>query len=170
MLEVTMSRPVLAVITVVFVLGLAGGGVLGWMFFNKDRVALLSYQVEKVDGMSMQSVVLNEEKLLESEEILKKVIASLNLVDDWGMASEAEAMAHMRKKLIVKEERIGSRIRVLYRDRKQERAFAILKEIRKIFPLYRSKAVERNELPPLVPESAEEGNGSSQVNPVPGTL
>ena len=74
-------------------------------------------------------------------------------------------MAHMRKKLIVKEERIGSRIRVLYRDRKQERAFAILKEIRKIFPLYRSKAVERNELPPLVPESAEEGNGSSQVNP-----
>jgi len=118
----------------------------------------------------MQSVVLNEEKLLESEAILKKVIASLNLVDDWGMASEAEAMAHMRKKLIVKEERIGSRIRVLYRDRKQERAFAILKEIRTIFPLYRSKAVERNELPPLVPESAEEGNGSSQVNPVPGTL
>ena len=165
-----MSRPVLAVITVVFVLGLSGGGVLGWMFFNKDRVALLSYKVEKMDGMSMQSVVLNEEKLLESEAILKKVIASLNLVDDWGMASEAEAMAHMRKKLIVKEERIGSRIRVLYRDRKQERAFAILKEIRTIFPLYRSKAVERNELPPLAPESAEQGNGSSHVNPVPGTL
>ena len=71
-----MSRPVLAVITVVFVLGLSGGGVLGWMFFNKDRVALLSYKVEKVDGMSMQSVVLNEEKLLESEAILKKVCDS----------------------------------------------------------------------------------------------
>ncbi len=170
MLEVTMSRPVIAVIILVIFLGLAGGGILGWMFLNKDRVALLSYQVEKVDGLSMQGVVATEEKLLESEAILKKVIANLNLVDEWRMNSEAEAMAHLRKKLIVKEERIGSRIRVLYRDKKQERAFAILKEIKAIYPTYRSQAVERNELPPIVPVSAEEANRSSSVDPVPSTL
>ena len=167
MLEVPMFRPVIFVIAVVFILGLSGGGVLGWMFLSKDRVALLSYKVGKVEGMSMQAVVLREEKLLESEAILKKVIANLNLVDEWRMNSEEEAIAHMRKKLIVKEERIGSRIRVLYRDKKQDRAFAILKEIRIIFPQYRSEAVARNELPPLAPVSAEEDNGSSQVNPVP---
>lgn len=162
-----MSRPVIVVIAVVFILGLSGGGFLGWMFLSKDRVALLSYKVGKVEGMSMQAVVLREEKLLESEAILKKVIANLNLVGEWRMNSEEEAIAHMRRKLIVKEERIGSRIRVLYRDRKQDRAFAILKEIRTIFPPYRIEAVERNELPPLAPASAEEANGSSQVNPVP---
>ncbi len=151
MLEVPMSRPVIFVIAVVFILGLSGGGVLGWMFLSKDRVALLSYKVGKVEGMSMQAVVLREEKLLESEAILKKVIANLNLVDEWRMNSEEEAIAHMRKKLIVKEERIGSRIRVLYRDRKQDTAFAILKEIRIIFPQYRSEAVARNEVPPLEP-------------------
>ena len=70
----------------------------------------------------------------------------------------------------MKEERIGSRIRVLYRDKKQERAFAILKEIKAIYPTYRSQAVERNELPPIVPVSAEEANRSSSVDPVPSTL
>ena len=170
MLEVPMSRPVIAVIILVIVLGLAGGGILGWMFLNKDRVALLSYQVEKVDGLSMHKVVLIEEKLLESDAILKKVIANLNLVDEWRMNSEAQAMAHLRKKLIVKEERIGSRIRVLYRDKKQERAFAILKEIKTIYPTYRSEAVERNELPPIAPVSDEGANGSSPANPVPNAL
>ena len=159
-----MSKPVVATIVVVFVLGLSGGCVVGWLFFTKDRVALLSYRVGKVEGMSMEAVVVGEENLLESEAVLEKVIANLDLVDEWGMDSKQEAIAHMQEKLIVKEERIGSRIRVLYRDRKQERAYAILKEIKSVYPPFRAEAVEKMKLPPLLPAGGDVAGDSSNLD------
>ena len=161
-----MSRRVIIAIVVVFALGLSGGGILGWMFLTRDRVALLSYRVGNVEGMSMQAVVTTEERLLESQAVLAEVIANLNLVQEWRMDSEEEAIAHMREKLIVREERIGSRIRVLYRDRKQERAFAVLKEIKKVFPPVRAAAVRRQELPPIEAVSADEEKMPSRPDPV----
>ena len=112
----------------------------------------------------MEAVVVGEENLLESEAVLEKVIANLDLVDEWGMDSKQEAIAHMQEKLIVKEERIGSRIRVLYRDRKQERAYAILKEIKSVYPPFRAEAVEQMKLPPLLPAGGDVAGDSSNLD------
>ena len=143
-----MSRRVVIVIGVVLLLGLAGAGILGWMWFTRDRVALLTYRIQLVEGASMREVITREEELMESNQILEQVISNLNLVEGWRMNSREEALAHMREKIIVTEDRIGSRVRVIYRDRKQQRALEILQEIRKVFTPVR---IERKDLPPLLP-------------------
>ena len=46
-----MSRPVVVVIAVILLLGLVGGGILGWMFMSRDRVGVLNYQVQVEEGV-----------------------------------------------------------------------------------------------------------------------
>ena len=159
-----MSRRVVIVIGVVLLLGLAGAGILGWMWFTRDRVALLTYRIQLVEGASMREVITREEELMESNQILEQVISNLNLVEGWRMNSREEALAHMREKITVTEDRIGSRVRVIYRDRKQQRALEILQEIRKVFTPVR---IERKDLPPLLPMDVEDSGGVPQWDPLP---
>ena len=159
-----MSRRVVIVIGVVLLLGLAGAGTLGWMWFTRDRVALLTYRIQLAEGASMREVITREEELMESNQILEQVISNLNLVEGWRMDSREEALAHMREKIIVTEDRIGSRVRVIYRDRKQQRALEILQEIRKVFTPVR---IERKDLPPLLPMDVEDSGGVPQWDPLP---
>ena len=159
-----MSRRVVIVIGVVLLLGLAGAGILGWMWFTRDRVALLTYRIQLVEGASMREVITREEELMESNQILEQVISNLNLVEGWRIDSREEALAHMREKIIVTEDRIGSRVRVIYRDRKQQRALEILQEIRKVFTPVR---IERKDLPPLLPMDVEDSGGVPQWDPLP---
>ena len=159
-----MSRRVVIVIGVVLLLGLAGAGILGWMWFTRDRVALLTYRIQLVEGASMREVITREEELMESNQILEQVISNLNLVEGWRMDSREEALAHMREKIIVTEDRIGSRVRVIYRDRKQQRALEILQEIRKVFTPVR---IERKDLPPLLPMDVEDSGVVPQWDPLP---
>ena len=159
-----MSRRVVIVIALVLLLGLSGAGILGWMWFTRDRVALLTYRIQLVEGSSMREVITREEKLMESDQILEQVITNLNLVEEWRMNSREEALVHMREKIIVTEDRIGGGVRVIYRDRKQQRAFEILQEIRKAFTPVR---VERRDLPPLLPMDAEDSGGVPQWAPLP---
>ena len=163
----TMSRPVLAVIAVILLLVLGGGATLGWMYLTRDRVALLTYRLELPEEINMREVVAHEKKRLHSEEVLKPVIESLDLVARWGMDSEGEALEHMRSKLIVKEDRVASQIRVIYRDRKQDRALEVLDEINEVFGKVRSEATRRSELPPVIPLQKEQGPGAP--DPVPET-
>ena len=160
-----MSRPVLSVIAVILILGLGGGAVLGWLYWTRDRVALLTYRVQLPEEISMREVVANEKKLLHSDEVLKPVIESLNLVEGWGMDSENEALEHMRAKLIVREDRVSSQVRVIYRDRKQERALDILNEINDVFSKVRSEAARRREFPQVIPMKKQEG--LQEPDPVP---
>ena len=160
-----MSRPVLSVIAVILILGLGGGAVLGWLYWTRDRVALLTYRVQLPEEISMREVVANEKKLLHSDEVLKPVIESLNLVEGWGMDSENEALEHMRAKLIVREDRGSSQVRVIYRDRKQERALDILDEINDVFSKVRSEAARRREFPQVIPMKKQEG--PQEPDPVP---
>ncbi|MBJ07397.1 MAG: hypothetical protein CMO40_09820 [Verrucomicrobiaceae bacterium] len=160
-----MSRPVLSVIAVILILGLGGGAVLGWLYWTRDRVALLTYRVQLPEEISMREVVANEKKLLHSDEVLKPVIESLNLVEGWGMDSENEALEHMRAKLIVREDRVSSQVRVIYRDRKQERALDILNEINDVFSKVRSEAARRREFPQVIPMKKQEG--PQEPDPVP---
>lgn len=159
-----MSRRVVIVIAVVLLFGLAVAGIVGWMWFTRDRVALLTYRIQLVEGVSMREVITREEKLMESEQVLEQVITNLNLVEEWRMDSRKEALAHMREKIIVSEDRIGGRVRVIYRDRKQQRALEILQEIRKVFTPVR---VERRDLPPLLPMDAGSSGGVPQWDPLP---
>ena len=92
---------------------------------------------------------------------------SLDLVARWGMDSEGEALEYMRSKLIVKEDRVASQIRVIYRDRKQDRALEVLDEINEVFGKVRSEATRRSELPPVIPLQKEQGPGAP--DPVPET-
>ena len=172
-----MSRPVVIVIALILLLGLLGGGILGWMSLNRDRVGVLKYQVQVAEGVSMREVIEKEEKLMKSDQVLKQVIKNLGLIDQWRMDSEEEALAHMRSKLILKEDRVGEdragedragvRVRVLYRDRKQARALEILQEIKKIFTPVRLEAVRKNELLPIAPRDAEASEGGFKQTPLP---
>ena len=159
-----MSRNVAIVIGVVLLLGLAGAATLGWMWFTRDRVALLTYRIQPVEGVSMQKVIEQEEKLMKSDEVLEDVIAKLNLVEEWRMNSKEEAMVHMREKIIVREDRIGGWVRVLFRDRKQKRAFEIREEFWKVF---RPVRLERRDLPPLLPVDSADSGGVPHWNPLP---
>jgi len=164
-----MSRPVAVVIAVILLLGLVGGGILGWMFMSRDRVGILNYRVQVGEGAHMQEVLAKEEEFLQSDQVLKQVIENLDLIKGWGMDSEEEALTHMRAKLIVKEDRMGARVRVIYRDSKQDRAMAILQEIKKIFTPIRFEAVRRNELPPLIPMDGEGAEDDSNWAPLPAS-
>ena len=120
----------------------------------------------------MWEVIEKEEKLMKSDQVLKQVIKNLGLIDQWRMDSEEEALAHMRSKLILKEDRLGEdrlgvRVRVLYRDRKQARALEILQEIKKIFTPVRLEAVRKNELLPIAPRDAEASEGGFKQTPLP---
>ncbi|MDP7654553.1 MAG: hypothetical protein QF706_00705 [Roseibacillus sp.] len=148
-------RPVVIVIAVILLLGLVGGGILGWMYMSRDRVGVLNYRVQVGEEVNMREVIAKEEKFLESDQVLKQVIKNLSLIEGWRMDSEEEVLAHMRAKLIVKEDRMGALVRVIYRDRKQDRALEILQEIKKVFTPIRSEAVRRNELPALMPMDDE---------------
>ncbi|MEC8942790.1 MAG: hypothetical protein VYC95_08660, partial [Verrucomicrobiota bacterium] len=61
-----MSRPVVVVIAVILLLGLVGGGILGWMFMSRDRVGVLNYQVQVEEGANMREVLAKEEEFLQS--------------------------------------------------------------------------------------------------------
>ena len=79
------------------------------------------------------------------------------------MNSKEEAMVHMREKIIVREDRIGGWVRVLFRDRKQKRAFEIREEVWKVFSPVR---LERD-LPPLLPIDSGDSGGVPHSNPLP---
>ena len=163
-----MSRPVVTVIAVILLVGLVGSGVLGlWLVVTKDRVGILSYRVQLGEDVSLRGIVEKEEELIKSDRVLKQVIANLGLIDEWGMDSEEEALVHMRSKLILKEDRLSAGVRVLYRDRKQDRALRILQEIKEIFGPVRLEAVGRNELPPLVPETVQGSEDRFRQVPLP---
>ncbi|MBL48510.1 MAG: hypothetical protein CMP28_06120 [Roseibacillus sp.] len=163
-----MSRPALVVIAIILLLGLAGGAVIGWLYVTRDRVSLLTYRVQVSEETNMREVVAKEEKLLKSDEVLMPVIEALNLVERWGMDSEGEALAHMRTKLVVSEDRVRSGVRVIYRDRKQDRALEVLDKINEVFAVVRFEAIRSSGFPPLAPLKNQAGEGSDSVPGVPG--
>ena len=57
---------------------------------------------------------------------LKEVIEELNLIEHWGFDSEAEALTHMRAKLIVSAGGEPDQLKVMYRDRSAELSREIL--------------------------------------------
>ena len=163
-----MSRPVVIVIAVILLLGLVGGGILGWMVLTRDRVGVLSYRVQVAEGVSMREVIEKEEKLMKSDQVLKQVIKNLDLIKQWRMDSEEEALAHMRSKLILREDREAwDGVRVLYRDRKQDRALKVLEGIKDVFMPVRHGAAGRHGLPPLAPKDAEMPEGGFKQVPLP---
>ena len=90
--------------------------------------------------------------MMKSEEVLKPVISNLDLVSRWKLDSDLEALARLRSKLTVKQD--GNRVRVIYRDRSQDRALEILKAINEGFAKVRNAATVRQTMPPVIPLDA----------------
>ena len=89
--------------------------------------------------------------MMKSDEVLKPVVAKLDLVARWKLASEEDALARIRSKLIVEYYVQGDRVRVMYRDRSQERALEVLESINEEFIKVRNKAAMKRTMLPVVP-------------------
>ena len=146
-----MPKPVLAVIAVLLLLGLAGGGILGWMWMTRDRVAVATYRLKLEEGASMSQIIEQERELMQSEKVLKQVIEKLDLVKRWKFDSEEEAITHMQTKLKVRDDPGTDRVRVIYRDRNQDRALEVLEEVNKVFAKVRFEEARKNSMPPVIP-------------------
>lgn len=146
-----MSRAVLIVIAVLLLLGLAGGGVMGWMYMSRDRVAVATYRVQLPKDISMNQLISKEKEMMKSDEVLIPVVKTLDLVERWKLESEDEALARLRAKLLVREDVVNDRVRVIYRDRNQDRALEILEEINKVFAKVRFEAARKMSMPPVIP-------------------
>lgn len=138
----------LGVLAVCLVLGLAGAGALGWIYFTRDRgVAVLNFAVEPGESFRMSEVIEKERKLVASDEVLKPVVEKLGLVDRWKMKSEEEALARLRSKVVLK--RGENRVVIVYRDRSQDRAMEIMGAMWDEYVRLRQERVADGELPPL---------------------
>ncbi|MDA0766694.1 MAG: hypothetical protein O3A87_06225 [Verrucomicrobia bacterium] len=122
-------RTILIAIAIVMLIGLGGVGYIGWRWQTRHDGAAGNYRISLPEGVTMRQVVESERTLLVSDELLKGVIADLGLVEHWGMESEEEALAHMRKKLIVKPGKEEDRMMVLYLDRNKALAGEVLRAI-----------------------------------------
>ncbi len=151
-----MSRPVIIVIALLLLLGLAGGGILGWKYMTRDRVAVATYRIKLPEDMSMNQLITKEKEMMKSDEVLRPVLKTLDLVERWKLESEDEALARLRTKLKVQEDVVNDRVRVIYRDRNQDRALEILEEINKVFAKVRFEAARKMSMPPVIPLEADE--------------
>lgn len=150
-----MSRnAVIGAVVACLLLVVAAGAILGWMYFTRDRVAVASYRVEIPPEKSFSALIEQEEELIKSDEVLKPVLGELQLLEHWKLESEDEGLAHIRSKLTVKSDSMRTRVKVIYRDRNQERALAVLEAINKNFGKVRAEAAAARRVPPVVPLDA----------------
>lgn len=122
-------RTVLFALVVTLLLGVAGASYLGWRYFTRDRPAVGTYRLNLPEDATMKEVAATERAIMGADEILKEVIEELDLVAHWGFDSEAETLAHMREKLIVRPGRESDQLMVIYRDRNAQLSREILMAI-----------------------------------------
>jgi hypothetical protein len=145
------KKGVISIIVVCLLLASTGAGVLGWMYFTRDRVAVATYKVQVPTGAKMTDFISQEDELMKSDAVLKPVVAKLDLVARWKLASEEEALERIRSKLIVEYYVQGDRVRVMYRDRSQDRALEILESINEEFAKIRYEEAKKKTMLPVVP-------------------
>lgn len=119
-------RTVILALVVTLILGTAGVGYIGYRYFTRDRPAIGTYRLVLPEGVTMKEVADTERAVMGTDEILKDVIQELGLIEHWGFDSEAETLAHMREKLIVRPGYEPDQLQVLYRDRSAELAQEVL--------------------------------------------
>ena len=145
------KKGVISIIVVCLLLAIAGASVLGWMYLTHDRVAVATYKVQIPPGARMTDFISKEDEMMKSDAVLKPVVAKLDLVARWKLASEEEALARIRSKLIVEYYVPGDRVRVMYRDRSQDRALEVLESINEEFAKIRYEATKKKTMLPVVP-------------------
>jgi uncharacterized protein involved in exopolysaccharide biosynthesis len=145
------KKGVISIIVVCLLLAIAGASVLGWMYLTKDQVAVTTYKVQVPPGARMTDFISKEDEMMKSDAVLKPVVAKLDLVARWKLASEEEALARIRSKLIVEYYVQGDRVRVMYRDRGQDRALEVLESINEEFAKIRYEATMKKTMLPVVP-------------------
>ena len=126
-------RALFIAIAVIGLIGAVGAAAVAVKWFTRDRVAMGTYRMQGAPGMSFQEAIDAERELMVSESMLKPIIADLDLVNRWKLNTEEEALAHMREKLKMFEGQTPGMVRVIYRDKKQDRAMEVLQAINKSY-------------------------------------
>lgn len=145
------KKAVVTAIAVSLFLVFLAVGVLGWAWVNRERAAVASYRIEVPADARVADLVVKETELMMSREVLQPVIGELDLLSRWKLQTEEEALERLRSKLTVKAGSLADRVRVVYRDRNQERALEILAAINRRFVAARREASREGDLPPVVP-------------------
>ncbi|MFP6881828.1 MAG: hypothetical protein VCA34_12810, partial [Roseibacillus sp.] len=57
-------KRVLTAIAVCLLLALVGGGIVGWMYFSRDRAAVAAYRVQSAPGESMVAIIAKETEMM----------------------------------------------------------------------------------------------------------
>jgi uncharacterized protein involved in exopolysaccharide biosynthesis len=122
-------RGVHGILAVILLLGVVGAGAIAVKWFTRDRVAVASYRVDGPPSLDSAKLIEVEREAMTSDAVLKPVIADLDLVSRGGLDGEDEALAHGREKLKMFEGIEPGQVRLLYRDRRQERALEVLRAI-----------------------------------------
>lgn len=133
------------------VLGISGGSYVAWRWFTRDQPAVGVYRMEFPDGLAFEEGVARVEEVMESDQVMKKVVQDLDLVTRFKLESEDEAVARLREKLSLKSMGEAGRVRVMYRDRSFQQALEILKAIHGEFA--KSRAARAVLRPPEEPEA-----------------
>lgn len=122
-------RTILLTLGIVLIVGLAGASYVGWRWYSKDRVAVGTYRLDLAEGVTMAQVAEMERVHMASDDLLRSVIAQLDLMSYWKFSSEEEALAHMRAKLVIRPGKEDDALIVIYRDRSEKMALDILRAI-----------------------------------------
>ena len=119
-------RTVWLVVIVIMVLGGSVASYMGYKWYTNERVATGTYRLQLPDGITMDQVADTERAMMAADDVLSKVIDELALTDHWGFESDAETIAYMRDKLVVRPGNEPDPLKVQYRDRSWKLAQEIL--------------------------------------------
>lgn len=156
------KKAVIIIVAICFGLAVVGVGVVGWLWFTRDRVAVASFRVKLVEeGQTVSGILKKEESVMKSDEVLKPIIGKFDLVAHWELGGEEEALDHLRSKLTIKAGGLSDEVKIVFRDRDQEFAKDVLESINFNFLLERRKRAQKLGLPDMLPREGEPEPGSS---------
>lgn len=140
------KRVIIIALLICVVLGIGGGSYVAWRWFTRDQPAMGIYRMEFPEGMAFDEGVEKVGEVMESEQVMKRVVQDLDLVSRFKVKTEDEAVERVREKLSLKGLGDADRVRVMYRDRNPRQALEILKAIHAEF--IKSRAAQAVLRPP----------------------
>lgn len=162
------KNAVLIIVAVCFGLAVVGAGIVGWLWFTRDRVAVASFRVKLEEGQTVSGIIQKEESIIKSDQVLKPLVERHDLVNHWDLGGEEEVLGHLRSKLTIKSGGRSDEVKIVFRDRDQDFAKEVLESINFNFLVERGKQAKKLGLPEMVsPEGDEEPAGAPTENPAP---
>lgn len=127
------KRTIVIGLVICLVLGGAAAGYLGYRLYMKNHPAVGMYTMEFPAGTRFKDGIKEIEKVMESDLAMERVVADLDLMNRFKVASDDEAKALVRERLLLQQGKGPGQVHVIYLDRKNEVAMEILQAIHEQF-------------------------------------